>query len=548
MLLRYTLIKIFILCIRRAIRAMSVAEPGLSGQKESKPFAFSSTQGKNLISTIITRYVSHPAHDYVLEGVAKALDGRDVFAMTPTGSGKTGYIAFTALVVKELKQHPERYPEAAAIAKKFPHDPLMLSICPTNYIEYQQEQKLLAMGLKGLIINSETIQEVKESKKTDLWVQAQEDPTISLLIMSPEQLTSKYYETALKNSKFRDRIYALTVDEVHLLLTWGKSFRKPFRQIGLARSRLSDDVFLICLTATMRSNALNTVCLFLGLKEGEYHSIKRSNQRHDIQLIVREISSPADGTRFRELDWVLERKRNTIVFCRTIRLGAQVLGYFHHKDKQMGGDPRTVLQRLRQYDSLSKEYNEVTRNLMRSQMCQVVIATSTLAVGIDLEGIEDVVIYGDPEDLDQMVQMIGKIRPEYRESAVTRQGIVYFSANARKRAEESLAKHRMMTTLDDKPSIMDLGLAQFYLAQCKVEDLDRQYENSDSDVQCSCKTCIEIPPPSAHVPCLCSGCSPETISTASSPSKPVNTASGLALPAKHKRLTKPMRVHGAPRS
>ncbi|KAJ3730856.1 hypothetical protein DFJ43DRAFT_1155975 [Lentinula guzmanii] len=288
-----------------------------------------------------------------------------------------------------------------------------------------------------------------------------------------------------------------------------------------------------------------TVCLFLGLKEGEYHSIKRSNQRHDIQLIVREISSPADGTRFRELDWVLERKRNTIVFCRTIRLGAQVLGYFHHKDKQMGGDPRTVLQRLRQYDSLSKEYNEVTRNLMRSQMCQVVIATSTLAVGIDLEGIEDVVIYGDPEDLDQMVQMIGRIRPEYRESAVTRQGIVYFSANARKRAEESLAKHRMMTTLDDKPSIMDLGLAQFYLAQCKVEDLDRQYENSDSDVQCSCKTCIEIPPPSAHVPCLCSGCSPETISTASSPSKPVNTASGLALPAKHKRLTKPMRVHGA---
>ncbi|KAJ4000192.1 hypothetical protein F5050DRAFT_1842771 [Lentinula boryana] len=107
---------------------MSVAEPGLSHQKESTPFAFSSTQGKNLISTIITSYVSHPAHDYVLEGVAKALDGRDVFAMTPTGSGKTGYMEFTALVVKELKQHPERYPEAAVIAKKFPHDPLMPSV------------------------------------------------------------------------------------------------------------------------------------------------------------------------------------------------------------------------------------------------------------------------------------------------------------------------------------------------------------------------------------------------------------------------------------
>ncbi|KAJ3786380.1 P-loop containing nucleoside triphosphate hydrolase protein [Lentinula aff. detonsa] len=529
---------------------MSVANQSLASEKQPKEYSFSSERGRSLISRIIQQYVPHPAHDYVLEGIGKALDGKDVFAVTPTGSGKTGYMAFTALVVKVLKEKPEVYPEAKDVAQKFPSNPLMLSICPTNYIEYQQVSTDVQFSLPALVINSDTIQEAKDKKLPDLWKRAEEDLKITIILISPEQLRSKQYETALKHPSFYHRIYALVVDEVHLLLTWGKSFRKPFQQIGLARSRLPDSVVLIALTATMRGGyPFRTVCRFLGLKAAMYHPIRRSNQRHDIQLIFRDISSPPEGYNFPELDWILEGKRNTIVFCRSIRLGNRVHEYLYHRDKRMGGNPWTVSERLRQYNSLSKEYNEHTRVLMHSQKCHVVFATSTLAVGVDLAGIEDVVIYGDPEDVDQLLQMVGRIRPCLREmdTAVTHRGIVYFSANARKRAEESLSRKptgKNSAMLEDDSSNMDTGLAELYLAECKVDNIDQQYDNPKQDPHCSCPTCTRFPSPSARIPCICSGCSPEPTSTSNPSTCRKLAAMTPDVPKKHKRITKPMREHG----
>jgi len=46
-------------------------------------------------------------------------------------------------------------------------------------------------------------------------------------------------------------VCAIAVDEVHLLNTWGKGWRKAFQQIGWVRARFSN-VVLIALTETMR--------------------------------------------------------------------------------------------------------------------------------------------------------------------------------------------------------------------------------------------------------------------------------------------------------
>ena len=90
-----------------------------------------------MISQILERFIPFVPHDYILEGIAEVLDGKDLVAITPTGSGKTGYMAFTAIVVRELTSIPTKYPEAQNITNKFPKNPLMLAICPTNYMEYQ---------------------------------------------------------------------------------------------------------------------------------------------------------------------------------------------------------------------------------------------------------------------------------------------------------------------------------------------------------------------------------------------------------------------------
>ncbi|KAJ3753061.1 P-loop containing nucleoside triphosphate hydrolase protein, partial [Lentinula raphanica] len=402
---------------------------------------FQSERGHALISQIVQLYAPFQPHDYVLEGIGALLDGTDLVAITPTGSGKTTYIAYTALVVRELTRYPANYPEVGDVTKKFPKNPLILAICPTNYLEYQLEEKMSRMDLKILVINNETKDHASEKGLPDLWTTAANDNTISILLLSPEQLTADEFARILKIDAFYARVYALSIDEVHLLLSWGKGFRKSFQQIGFVRSRLPDNVVLMGLTATMRGGtALKDVCQFLGIRNSEYHLIRRSNQRHDIQMTFREVASPIDGYNFPELQWILRRARKTIIFCRSIGLGNRIHQYLYAYNKLLNGDPRTVLSRIREYNSLSKSYNESTRRLMQSGDCNLIIATSSLAVGVDIQDIQDVVVFGDPEDADQLLQMIGRIRRRYQETneSSTYQGIVYFNANANKRAQETL--------------------------------------------------------------------------------------------------------------
>ncbi|KAJ3764815.1 P-loop containing nucleoside triphosphate hydrolase protein [Lentinula raphanica] len=504
----------------------------------TRPFSFRSEHGYALISKIVQMYAPFQPHDYVLEGIAALLDGLDLIAITPTGSGKTGYISFTTLVVRELTTRPANYPEIEEIIKRFPKNPLVLAICPTNYLEYQL---LSSIGLKILVINNDTKAEAQKQNLPDLWTTVINDTTLDVLLLSPEQLTTEEFAKLLKEDSFCARLYALSIDEVHLLLTWGNSFRKSFQQIGLVRSRLPDNVVMMGLTATMRGGiAFKNVCQFLGLRNNDFHLIRRSNQRHDIDLVFREVSSSIDGDSFPELHWVLRRGRNTIIFCRTIGLGYRIHRDLYSYDESIGGNPQTVADRMREYNSLDQDYNEETRLLIQSGDCTIIIATSALAVGVDVEGIEDVVIYGDPEDVDQLLQMFGRIRQHHQHTNMQRppQGIVYFNSSARKRAEETVSNP------NSGDNRMDEGLARLYLSKCKVDCIDDLYDNPRADKPCACPTCLQSPPSPRQIPCSCSGCNLKLF-IPNAPSRSVqDSPESSAKPKKHQRISLAMRAHG----
>uniref|UniRef100_A0A0W0EYT3 DNA 3'-5' helicase n=1 Tax=Moniliophthora roreri TaxID=221103 RepID=A0A0W0EYT3_MONRR len=232
----------------------SSSSPSGASNTSNKQFTSSSPDGLSLCSRIIQKYAPYVPHDYILDGVAAVLDGKDLIAITPTGSGKTGYMAFFLLIVKELVEHPTKYPEIPDVVRKqFPEHPLMLVICPTDYMEYQLEENFSKLSLKSLIINMTTTCAAYEAALPDLWKCSQDDLAVSAVLMSPEQLTSSEFGQALENKNFQHWIFALSVDEVHLLLSWGKKFCKLFQQIGLAQSRLPDSVVVQGLTATMQA-------------------------------------------------------------------------------------------------------------------------------------------------------------------------------------------------------------------------------------------------------------------------------------------------------
>ena len=71
-------------------------------------------------------------HDYQLDGVCQVLDGLDLLAVTPTGSGKTGFVYILLLVLQGLQQKPELRPPGV---RKFPRDPIIFVVCPTIALE-----------------------------------------------------------------------------------------------------------------------------------------------------------------------------------------------------------------------------------------------------------------------------------------------------------------------------------------------------------------------------------------------------------------------------
>ena len=95
-----------------------------------------------------------------------------------------------------------------------------------------------AVGLDALAINSETRSEARRRGNEDLWVTARTKPKV--VLTGPEQLKSDDFEKALRYEEFYDRICGTGFDEVHLLNTWGASFRKDFGQMGFVKARMSE--------------------------------------------------------------------------------------------------------------------------------------------------------------------------------------------------------------------------------------------------------------------------------------------------------------------
>jgi superfamily II DNA/RNA helicase len=95
-------------------------------------FKFSSKEGRSLVLQILLKKLPYHPHDFQLEGVCAVLDGKDVLAIVPTGSGKTGLFFMCMLVLEKLSEELGLCPE-----RKFMKNLLMLAVHPTNYIEDQ---------------------------------------------------------------------------------------------------------------------------------------------------------------------------------------------------------------------------------------------------------------------------------------------------------------------------------------------------------------------------------------------------------------------------
>jgi len=98
-------------------------------------FSFSSEAGEELIHEVLRDLWPHTLRDYQVEAVAKLLDGVDVLAILPTGTGKTAILTMFMLILDHMRLNPGCFPPHS---RRFPEEPIVVVVYPTNCLEEEQ--------------------------------------------------------------------------------------------------------------------------------------------------------------------------------------------------------------------------------------------------------------------------------------------------------------------------------------------------------------------------------------------------------------------------
>ncbi|KAJ3766288.1 P-loop containing nucleoside triphosphate hydrolase protein [Lentinula raphanica] len=370
------------------------------------------------VRTLIRHRFPHDLHDYVLQGICQAaLEGLHVISVVKTGGGKTTYFSGFMVLLQELSKLPISHPLKKSIRRHIPENPLCIIVYPTKGLEEEMESTFNSLGIPSLAINEDTLKAARV-RHEDLYALAVR-PELRCLLLSPEQLSSKPFNTILANPIFYSRIVALGIDEIHLILAWGKpGFRISFRDIGNVLMRLPRWTTLTGVTATLPAGT-DTIKLMevLGLRPGSFAFTRRSNHRLELQFIFRILRHSLQGWDFPDLDWLLKSTRKTIIYCRTISLAFRLYVYLWRNDTP--SDSPTRRKRFRIYCSLySDNYNKRSRTtFVEDPNCQFLISTDALKVGNDFPNVEDAVVV-DPLDPADVLQKGG--RADRAEAALKR--------------------------------------------------------------------------------------------------------------------------------
>ncbi|MBI5692362.1 MAG: DNA helicase RecQ [Verrucomicrobia bacterium] len=206
------------------------------------------------------------------------LAGRDVFALLPTGGGKSLCFQLPALA----------------------RDGLTVVVSPLIALMKDQVDALQASGVAATFLNSTLGEPEARSRLRGL-----HRGEFRLLYAAPERLLLEGWEDNLRNWN----VSCLAIDEAHCVSEWGHDFRPEYRQLSRLREALPG-VPAMALTATATERVRQDIVTHLRLREPEIFvaSFNRPN------LTYRVI--PKDQPLKQIIDFIRVREHESgIIYC-----------------------------------------------------------------------------------------------------------------------------------------------------------------------------------------------------------------------------------------
>ena len=311
--------------------------------------------------TLLKKHWNHDSfrtpQDAIIQSV---LDGKDTFALLPTGGGKSVCFQIPALMK----------PGICLVIS-----PLIALM--KDQIANLQKRDLKALALTGGISADETI---------DLLDNCQFG-NYKFLYLSPERLQSDWVLERIKSLP----INLIAIDEAHCVSQWGHDFRPAYLKISKLKEFFLKVPFL-ALTASATERVQEDICTKLGLQQPQV--FKKSFARENIAYMVFE----AEDKLFRIQQILTKNPEPSIIYvrnrkaCHEVSAQLNTLGFkstFYH-----GG--------------LTSKEKEKNMQVWLDEEAQVIVATNAFGMGIDKPNVRTVIHIQLPENLENYYQEAGR--------------------------------------------------------------------------------------------------------------------------------------------
>ncbi len=295
------------------------------------------------------------------EIVRDALGGRDVFALMPTGGGKSLCFQLPALLRKGLT----------------------IVISPLISLMKDQVDALQASGIAATFLNSALDGTQARARLRGLYT-----GEFRLLYVAPERLMLESFIEKVKEWN----VSQIAIDEAHCISEWGHDFRPEYRALARLREILPD-VPIMALTATATERVRGDILQQLKLREPQCYVA--SFDRPNLTYKVLPKSSPYDQL----LDLLQTRPNDSgIVYCASRKTADSVAA-------KLNADG--IAARPYHAGLEAKERAQNQEMFLRDDV-RVVSATIAFGMGINKPNVRFVVHYDLPKNIESYYQETGR--------------------------------------------------------------------------------------------------------------------------------------------
>ncbi len=295
------------------------------------------------------------------EIVADVLAGRDVFALLPTGGGKSLCFQLPAVMAPGLT----------------------VVVSPLIALMKDQVDSLTAAGIPATFLNS-----TLDGDEARRRIRGLHEGAYRLLYVAPERLALSHVASDLRAWN----VMRFAIDEAHCISEWGHDFRPEYRRLSELR-RIFPGVPILALTATATDRVRRDIVASLSLREPACYvaSFNRPN------LTYRVI--PKANTFRTLLEFVRERRKESGIVYTGSRRQAETLA------EKLRDGGIAALPYHAGLEPSERTYNQ--ERFVRDD-ARVICATVAFGMGINKSNVRYVVHYDLPKNLESYYQETGR--------------------------------------------------------------------------------------------------------------------------------------------